>query len=286
MNWPDHEVQSRANYSYLNVLRCAQTYHRVLFAILYDLPVSLDDFASPPRQRGIHVRDLEFIYKAIDSVSTIGAYAKYYGCGPKIAHSMAQLLMEHSLFWQSVADKPLKYLQLGECLKSKDIYLDSLRYIIANSNNDHATIADYVGLSEIEARNVFGARRNELTSTVLKLEHDLMRLQLTKSWATYSCQYWTVPTTFFNAIRYKKTDRFNGEKMNERSDLLARGIWGQWLAQQTAGEYVYIFNKQRNARAGPLTAALNRLEEVAQSADPTSSTSAGFSIRRSRSWRP
>ena len=254
---------------YDHIRTVAMSCHRVLFAILYDYDISLESFAGVPRERGPHLNSPKFMHGMLDRISTVCAYAEYYGCLPKVAKFMTDRLVEYPYFWQTIADKPIKYLVLAQRLRSPRVYADALRHIISDPHCGYENVAECLGIAEAQARGLFSPLLCRSQEEARKLEHNLLRLQLCETWSEFSCVTYAVHTTFFNKIRYERKNRSEGQKTDERSDLLARSIYGQWLVQQMTGEYLYIFNKRRSERAGPFNAAVVKLEEAAVSQDPT-----------------
>ena len=107
-------------------------------------------------------------------------------------------------------------------------------------------------ISVEEAEATYQPRLEQLQVAVKVLEGKLLRLQLSNTWAEWEGDRYQVWTTFLNALSFKKPTRSEGEKTNERSELLARSIYGQWLVQALHGMRVYTNSrgKRRDSNDG------------------------------------
>lgn len=132
-------------------------------------------------------------------------------------------------------------------------------------------LAEALEIEEADARARLRPDLDALKVKAHALEGQLLKLMLSNSSATWNGHRYTVFTTFLNMLSFKWPGRNESAKTNERAELLARTIFGQWLLQQLYGARVYRdgSNKQRSALVGSLASAVQKLEQAFSSGDPS-----------------
>lgn len=247
--WPDARWPKCNWHEYFHnrtLVRCIQEDLHAMFAILYDLPVSISAITSET----YHGDDLHTLNARLDRLINICAYAKFYDCLHIVAPAIIKLLHNEPLTWKAVCRWPDRFLCFAERLNDARIYFDALRHIIGSSKN-YAQMGELLGTSEETAWLHYSRTREDLKDLVSRVEHDLICLQLSSSPWTFSLQKYTAKTTFLNAIGNWGA-RSPIEGVTGRSDHMARIIYSQWLAQQLSGEYVYKHSSGKVRASGEL----------------------------------
>ena len=246
--------------------------HKVIFAMIFGYPLTLKAFCH--FQTGEHdyykVDHPTTLHITIDNITLMCSYAEYYACLPKVATIMLDLLFDHPTIWQSVADDPTRYLQLGTKLRSKHLYLEALRYLISRGPEDnYNTLAYALDVEPSEAETLFKPIVEQAHRRGERLMGSLLKLQLSKSSSYYAGVTSTAYTTFLNMLRFKSARRNQAQKMKEKAELLACSIFGQWLVQQLHGVRVYREGHRVRSRAiGSPAWAVQKLEEFSHYHDP------------------
>ncbi|KAI7227521.1 hypothetical protein KC330_g8370 [Hortaea werneckii] len=148
------------------------------------------------------------------------SYAEHYGCSDRILPAFRKLVLEEGeSLWMGVAQQPDFYYQFAVKLQNTELYCNALP----------------------QNTSKFQPGLNELDAVLGRLERDLQKLQLQAHHVCFSSQGATARTTFLNFLSRqgeRRPQRTDNAHLRERSEFLARSLWGQWLVQQLHEEYV------------------------------------------------
>lgn len=187
------------------------------------------------------------------------ANAGYLDCLDAIKPRIDAVLRSSPYFWQAVSEEPRFHLKLAKKLQLDDLFYDSARHLIchagsgnlggrsAGSTSDawHAT-AQLLGMKEDDTRAMFLPQLEKLPKKIRKLEGELLKLCLHTTNYFY-CERRTATSQFLDALRFRKPDRSEGKRADERAEYLARSHFNQVLVQRLHGEPAR-FNSVDNVR--------------------------------------
>ncbi|GAB1739791.1 hypothetical protein NU219Hw_g4727t1 [Hortaea werneckii] len=287
--WPE-------TYSYRDDVRSnakvAKHAHHALVALLYGYGIP----RWSPWSNGLVDEDGQttFNHETAEMAAIILSYAEYYGALERIAPLLFQHLESWGeSFWRNVALHPKFYIVLATKMQNVDLYSDALRHLVVQNRPkstrnimyftpghqisrdlDTRSAPEVLGMTPAEYAERFQSDLDALDSTLYKLEHDLLQLQLHSFYYTYDRTKYSAYTHFLNLVRVNgsmRPDRSANAKAWERYEFLARSLWGQWLTQQLAGEHVFLntMGKIRASPTGPFNVTCRKIVEAAAMEDPS-----------------
>lgn len=261
-DWPSFRF-----YSTSDALGYAALAHKVFFAMIYDLPISIQTIS--PRldlQSRAPESEIYYLRDAMDMISLVGAYAEYYGCLPLIATRLRNMIGQVPGIWALVAEEAADSLCLAVKLKHSTLYLDALRHLLAATpKNKYANLGELLGMSEEECEAWAKPMLSMAADRVHKLKDDLHKLQLFGTHSTWIHESTKRSITYVNMLEQFSKDS-EGARAMQKSSQLARMIWGEWYALQLVGDRVWPASwcdKQRGAKAGSLVSLIQALERSA-----------------------
>ncbi|KAI6856000.1 hypothetical protein KC338_g8637 [Hortaea werneckii] len=272
----------------------AEFAHRVIFALLYGYDVEIEALTARWEDPDGFGPQCVCPIRSTEMTMQILSYAEYYGCFDRILPLFRDIVLEEGeSMWIDVAERPRFYLQLALKLQSTKLYCDALRHLIVQNRFDERTpewaTCNYkerslnpdrapwtiLNMTQEEYSAKFQPSLNELDAVIGRLERNLHQLQLQPYHYRFSCERATARTTFLNFLTRqakRHPHRSDNAHLWERSEFLARSLWGQWLVQQLHGEYVYTgggSGKDRSKRAGPFNVICRKIVEASESKDPS-----------------
>ena len=222
------------------------------------------------------------------------SYAEYYGCFDRIVPLFRELVLERGeSLWVDVAERPHFYVQFATKLQNTKLYCEALRHLIVQDRSDERTpewaTCNYterpfdpdrapwtiLNMSQEAHTTKFQPALNKLDAVLGALERSLHRLQLQPYHYRFSCERATAHTTFLNFLSRqgkRRSQRTANAHLWERSEFLARSLWGQWLVQQLHGDYVYTgapSGRDRSKGAGPFNVICRKIVEASKSKNPS-----------------
>ncbi|KAI7028413.1 hypothetical protein KC318_g24 [Hortaea werneckii] len=272
----------------------AEFAHRVIFALLYGYDVQAEVLTArwedPDRCLPYCVSPL----RDTEITMQILSYAEYYGCFDRIVPLFREVMLEKSEhLWMDVAQNSDFYVQFAVKLQNTKLYCDALRHLIVQKRSDGRTedwaTCNYterpfdpdrapwtiLNMTQEAYTAKFQPAIKKLDAVLGRLERNLHQLQLQPYHYRFSCERSTARTTFLSFLS-RQAKRHKHRTANahlwERSEFLARSLWGQWLVQQLHGDYVYTgaaSGKDRSNRAGPFNVVCRKIVEASESKDPT-----------------
>lgn len=272
----------------------AEFAHRVIFALLYGYDISAEALTARWEDSdGFGPRCVSPLRRT-KVIMQILSYAEYYGCFDRIVPLFREILLEKGeSMWIDVAERPRFYLQLALKLQSTKLYCDALRHLIVQNRSDERTpewaTCNYkerslnpdrapwtiLNMTQEEYTAKLQPSLNKLDAVIGRLERNLHQLQLQPYHYRFSCERATAQTTFLNFLSRqakRHPHRSDNAHLWERSEFLARSLWGQWLVQQLHGDYVYTgggSGKDRSRQAGPFNVICREIVEASESKDPS-----------------
>ncbi|KAK4500819.1 hypothetical protein PRZ48_009011 [Zasmidium cellare] len=263
-DWPEHAFSSTQTGNDANILAACQ--YLILFKFLHGQDFTLDEF-----EPWYDTVDEHNINRYLDHISELCARAEYLGCLPQTAKAIASELCSLELFWKTMHQNAFNRMLLGEKLRSKEIYFDAIRHLIASSHGNEQELTplfDYFNLDPASLRSLFQSMLAKQAQVIKDLLDDLRQLALFKSTSTIrGGSRQTSHTTYTNKIRAN-----NGimSKTALNVEFIARAHWAQYLAQQETGQHVYDegFGIKRAIDAGPLCKTFASIEEWANHEHP------------------
>ncbi|KAI7211456.1 hypothetical protein KC333_g7669 [Hortaea werneckii] len=298
--WP---VFGSSNYSRFSMelhAEMAEFAHRVIFALLYGyevqaaaLTVDEEEFLRREDFDGL-LPGCTSPLRRTETVMQILSYAEYYGCFDRVLPVFRELVLEEGeSLWEYVAESPHFWVQFATKLQSTKLYYDALRHLISQNRLDERTpewaTCKYterpfdpdrapwttLNMSREEYTAKFQPALNKLDAVLGGLERNLHRLQLQPYHYRFSCERATARTTFLNFLSRqgkRHPQRTDNAHLWERSEFLARSLWGQWLVQQLHGELVYTgapSGRDRSKQAGPFNVICRKIVEASGSQSPS-----------------
>ncbi|KAI7341474.1 hypothetical protein KC315_g91 [Hortaea werneckii] len=244
---------------------------------------------------GVLFHRLELAADGTETIMQILSYAEYYGCFDRIVPLFCEIPLEKGeSLWSDVAKRPQFWVKFAMKLRSTKLYCDALRHLIVQNRSDERTpewaTCNYkerpfhtdrlvpwsiLGMSQGEYTAKFQPSLNKLDAVLGGLERNLHQLQLQPYHYRFSREGTTARTTFLNFLTRqakRHPHRTDNAHLWERSEFLARSLWGQWLVQQLHGHHVYTgspFGKDRSKRAGPFNVICRKIVEASESKDPS-----------------
>lgn len=274
--------------------------HRVIFALLYGYEVQAEALTL---DQEVFLRREDFDgflpgctspLRRTETGMQILSYAEYYGCFDRILPVFREhVLEEGEALWEGVAGSPHFFVQFAMKLQDTKLYCDALRHLIVQNRTDERTLewatCNYrerpfnpdrapwtiLNLTQEVYTAKFQPAINKLDAFLGGLERNLHRLQLQPYHYRFSCERATAHTTFLNFLSRqgkRHPQRTNNAHLWERSEFLARSLWGQWLVQQLHGEYVYTrapSGRDRSKQAGPFNVICRKIVEASGSQNPS-----------------
>lgn len=110
-------------------------YHKMLFSLIYGLPIQLEEDDTS---------------EVIRQIADLIALADYYWLLPAIACQLETLLLDLPFFWKDVAEFPLLDLAIGHKLRSSEIFSDAIRHFVGSGGTPRL-VADSGVLKPAEA---------------------------------------------------------------------------------------------------------------------------------------
>ncbi|GAB1739790.1 hypothetical protein NU219Hw_g4726t1 [Hortaea werneckii] len=278
----------------------AEFAHRVIFALLYGyeiqpetLTVDVEVFLRREDFDGF-LPSCTSPLRRTESVMQILSYAEYYGCFDRILPVFRDLVLEENeSLWRAVAGSPHFWVEIAMKLQSTKLYCDALRHLIVQNRWDGRTedwaTCNYterrfdpdrapwiiLNMTQEEYTAKFQPSLNKLDAVLGRLERNLHLLQLQPYHYRFSCERATAKTTFLNFLSRqakRHPHRTDNAHLWERSEFLARSLWGQWLVQQLHGGHVYTgasSGTDRSNRAGPFNVMCRKIVEASKSENPS-----------------
>jgi hypothetical protein len=130
-------------------------------------------------------------------------------------------------------------MMLATTLRHKQLYFDAYRHLLSKARRDNfETVRKVFGISQEEAEDWIVPMVEENSERRTRVVPMVMRLQLSESFAIYGGIRSTPMTTYQNMLEYKEARLSEGGRAMEKSKLLARMIYSQWLTRALYGEEV------------------------------------------------
>lgn len=133
--WPtrlDPEIPARA------YLRDVTHAHKIIFAILYQVPIPLSMLA---RQECRFQYPICYDSRAVtETIITVCTYAEYYGCTASIVPVLRKLLLDLPAVWRCIASDASTYMMLAKRLQCSKIYFAALRHLAAQAYHDKSLL--------------------------------------------------------------------------------------------------------------------------------------------------
>ncbi|GAB1733594.1 hypothetical protein NU195Hw_g1519t1 [Hortaea werneckii] len=272
----------------------AEFAHRVIFALLYGYDISTEALTARWEDPDEYNPRCVSPLRSTGVIMQILSYAEYYGCFDRILPLFRDIVLkEGESLWIDVAERPHFWVQFAMKLQSSKLYCDALRHLVVQNRQDERTpdwaTCNYkqwsfkpdrapwiiLNMTQEEYTSKFQSALNKLDAVIGRLERKLHQLQLQPYHYRFSCERATARTTSLNFLTRqakRHPHRSDNAHLWERSEFLARSLWGQWLVQQLHGEYVYTgggSGKDRSKRAGPFNVICRKIVEASNSEDPS-----------------
>ncbi|KAI7370713.1 hypothetical protein KC354_g1068 [Hortaea werneckii] len=273
----------------------AEFAHRVIFALLYGYDVQAEALTARWEDPDGFGPQCMSPLRSTETIMQILSYAEYYGCFDRIVPLFCEIPLEKGeSLWSDVAKRPQFWVKFAMKLRSTKLYCDALRHLIVQNRSDERTpewaTCNYkerpfhtdrlvpwsiLGMSQGEYTAKFQPSLNKLDAVLGGLERNLHQLQLQPYHYRFSREGTTARTTFLNFLTRqakRHPHRTDNAHLWERSEFLARSLWGQWLVQQLHGHHVYTGSpsgKDRSKRAGPFNVICRKIVEASESKYPS-----------------
>ncbi|KAI7264317.1 hypothetical protein KC345_g8852 [Hortaea werneckii] len=271
----------------------AEFAHRVILAMLYGYDVQAEALTARLEDPDGFGPQCMSPLRSMEVIMHILSYAEYYCCFARIVPLFREILLgKGESLWIDVAERPHFWVQFPMKLQSTKLNCDALRHLIVQNRSDERTpewaTCNYkerpfntdrvpwtiLNMSQEEYTARYQPSLNKLDAVIGRLERDLHQLQLQPYHYRFSCERAIARTTFLNFLTRqakRHPHRSDNAHVWERSEFLARSLWGQWLVQQLHGEYVYTgggSGRDRSKQAGPFNVICRKIVEASESKDP------------------
>lgn len=219
--------------------------YKIFLALVYDLPVTIEDVVEDTKI--VNEYDgwsVDFVAYRLADVLAIAQYNLVF---EEIRLKITKMLLDFPGIWEFVNEEPIIYANLAKLLKCKPIYLDALRNCLARWP-DADGLDDIMETSEEEACKAFEKSKAMQQEAETRLREDLQELALAdvenKKWFERPV---TWRTTFINALSHRTR---KSSKRQQRTEFIARAIWGQHLIQHFHRDGTIIVRKKNGREAG------------------------------------
>lgn len=216
-------------------------YFRVMFALIYDLPISLQQIFAD-RKPSRYVGEQKLI-AAVRFFSNVVALAKYHNCLEMVAPRLSKMLLQEPDIWMAISDAPEGFLILAKHLKCKQVYIEALRHVAYKTDVDalrtdvgayetdageHKThvelLAQHAGISESYAAEIHNYAQSVRRDSIADVKQVLLQLGLTHLDEQYAMA--DRRTSFINALSHRLS-KAKKDKQRLRAEALARYVFGQ-----------------------------------------------------------
>ncbi|KAI7490884.1 hypothetical protein KC351_g350 [Hortaea werneckii] len=293
-SWPVSESSYYSSGSMELHAEMAEFAHRVIFALLYGCDVQAEVLTARWGDSNGSAPHIVSPLRSTEVIMQILSYAEYYGCFDRILPLFRDIVLEDGeSLWEAVAERPHFWVQFTMKLQDTKLYCDALRHFIVQNPSDQRspywTTCNYkerplspdrapwtiLNMSQEEYTTKFQPALSKLDAVLGGLERNPHKLQLQPYHYRFSCERATAQTTFLNFLTrqaMRHPHRTDNAHLWERSEFLARSLWGQWIVQQLHGSYIYTggrSGRDRSARAGPFNVVCRKIVEASKSKDPS-----------------
>ena len=241
-------LESHHPFNEVEVLKNAIKEHKILFALLYQFEVSLDDYTGDNDEydstieedsnNGMNLTATAF-GKALLIITNVIALAEYYDLMPAVSAGITELLRGLPGFWEDVARSPDCYISIANKIRSAELFADATRHYVGQDLNGGQVTNGWsylflcAALTRTEAAASILPLRENLDSRINKLLESLRRDCLTTYQAhadrSRNKQGPIVPATWL-------TSEFLPNSIPSKCHFLAGCIFREWLDHQLVGE--------------------------------------------------
>lgn len=207
---------------------------KLFLALIYDLPVSLEDVIADSELVNEDCTIWGLADFVAHRVAEIFALAESNLVKDEIRTKLSKMLLESPRVWELVNYNPRTYLTLAKWLKCKPLYYDALRNFLATMRDSHPpsieALAETMEISEEQVNVIIEQHKEARRSAEARLCQELHNLALADVQNTEDPERPTTwRTTFINAHHHRAE---KPTKLQQRSEFIARSIWGQHLIQR------------------------------------------------------
>ncbi|GAB7333680.1 hypothetical protein MBLNU13_g05229t2 [Cladosporium sp. NU13] len=237
--WPQ---MGRDILGYRSVLDMTRKAFKVLVATMQGINLTAEQVGGPPDMDAPESRLEDFGTSRwvneipFPQVVTVCAIAEFLDCLTTIGPAMMAILQSAPRYWQAVAYKPLQHMILAVKFKKRPVYHNAYQHVLAQAYHDDSngftwqTISTITGSFWRIERDLYSLQFMMMEISAANLEGDLHRLQAgVGRWQRARRPQNNVWSIFGMAIAGPGYDAEADVK--ERYTLIARSIFGDWLAQ-------------------------------------------------------
>jgi hypothetical protein len=154
-------------------------------------------------------------------IVTVCATAEYVGCLDTIGPVMMVVLHSTPRYWQAVAYRSLQHMKFAIKLRNREVFYDAYKHALAQAyyggdDVDWQAISDITGASLVSLQRYYGQQFQKMGLAAENLRDDLHRLQISRK-----------PDLMEDGVTRAQPKTED----EERYAMIARSIFGQWLAQ-------------------------------------------------------